>query len=115
MSLRVAVQMDPIETVNIDADTTFALMEEAQARGAELFVYQPETLAWLEGRVLARARPARVRHEQGNHADLGDPVMLDLAEDVDVVLMRHKSKYRGRYPNQRPICISVSYILLGLL
>ncbi|WP_300542731.1 glutathione synthase [Maricaulis sp.] len=97
MSLRVAVQMDPVEDVNVDADTTFALMEEAQARGAELYVYQPEQLAWLQGRVLARARPVRVKHVQGEHADLGDPVMLDLAEDVDVVLMRQDPPFDMAY------------------
>jgi glutathione synthase len=97
MSLRVAVQMDPIETVNVDADTTFALMEEAQARGADLYIYQPDALAWQEGRVLARARPVRVRHEQGHHADLGEPVLLDLAEDVDVVLMRQDPPFDMAY------------------
>lgn len=57
MTMRVAVQMDPIETVDVDADTTFALMEEAQARGATLYVYHPDQLAWLPG-ARARARPA---------------------------------------------------------
>ena len=77
MAWRVAVQMDPIETVNVDADTTFALMEEAQARGAELFVYHPDQLAWQEGRIMARARPVRVKHIQGEHADLGEVRTLD--------------------------------------
>ena len=97
MSLRVAVQMDPICDVNVDADTTFAMMEEAQSRGASLWVYQVENLAWKEGRVMARARPVRVRHEQGNHADLGDEVLLDLAEDVDVVLMRQDPPFDMAY------------------
>jgi glutathione synthase len=59
-SLRIAIQMDPIEAVNIDGDTTFAMAEEAQARGHVLYVYQVETLAWREGRVTARAKPANV-------------------------------------------------------
>ncbi|WP_417486792.1 glutathione synthase [Maricaulis sp.] len=97
MAWRVAVQMDPIETVNVDADTTFALMEEAQARGAELFVYHPDQLAWQEGRILARARPVRVKHVQGEHADLGEVRTLDLASDVDVVLMRQDPPFDMAY------------------
>ncbi|BDX01188.1 glutathione synthetase [Maricaulis maris] len=97
MTWRVAVQMDPIETVNVDADTTFALMEEAQARGAELFVYHPDQLAWQEGRILARARPVRVRHVQGEHAELGEERVLDLATDIDVVLMRQDPPFDMAY------------------
>lgn len=97
MNLRVAVQMDPIQTVDVDADTTFALMEEAQARGAALWVYHPDDLAWEAGRVMARARPVTVRHVQGEHAELGDPVRLDLAEDVDVVLMRQDPPFDMAY------------------
>ena len=107
MSLRVAVQMDPIDSVNVDADTTFALMEEAQARGATLFVYSPDELAWLQGRILARARPVTVNHVQGEHAALGEPVMLDLAEDVDVVLMRQDPPFDMAYP-------TAAHILEGL-
>jgi len=97
MAWRVAVQMDPIETVNVDADTTFALMEEAQARGAELFVYHPDQLAWQDGRILARARPVRVQHIQGEHAELGPVRTLDLASDVDVVLMRQDPPFDMAY------------------
>ena len=97
MAWRVAVQMDPIETVNVDADTTFALMEEAQARGAELFVYHPDQLAWQEGRIMARARPVRVKHIQGEHADLGEVRTLDLASDVDVILMRQDPPFDMAY------------------
>ena len=57
MSLRIAIQMDPLETVDINADTTFALAEEAQARGHEIFVYEPRHLSFDTGKLLARARP----------------------------------------------------------
>ena len=57
MTLRVAFQMDPMETVDIDADTTFALAEVAQARGMELYEYGPEHLAYNEDRIEAWARP----------------------------------------------------------
>ncbi len=107
MSLRLAVQMDPIESVDVDADTTFALMEEAQARGAQMWVYSPNELSWNEGRVLARARPVRVKHVQGEHADLGDEVMLDLAEDIDVVLMRQDPPFDMAYQ-------TAAHILEGL-
>ena len=97
MTLRIAVQMDPIQDVDVDADTSFALMEEAQSRGYEMWVYPAENLSWFEGRVLARARPVRVKHVQGEHADLGDEVMLDLAEDIDVVLMRQDPPFDMAY------------------
>ena len=97
MSLRIAVQMDPVGAVDIHADTTFDMMMEAQSRGGELFVYHPDQLAWDEGRVLARAQPVTVRREIGDHADLGEPVRLDLAEDVDVVLMRQDPPFDMAY------------------
>jgi glutathione synthase len=97
MTLRVAVQMDPIQDVDVDADTTFAMMEEAQSRGSELWVYSTEHLSWTAGRVVARARPVRVQHVQGRHAEIGDEVRLDLAEDVDVVLMRQDPPFDMAY------------------
>ena len=77
MSLAVAIQMDPIESINIDADSTFVLALEAQRRGHGLFHYLPSQLSFREGRLLARARPLQVRRERGNHATLGAPQMLD--------------------------------------
>lgn len=88
MSLRVAIQMDPLENVNIDGDTSFALAETAQARGMEIFVYQPQDMS-LEGRrVTAKARPAKVQRVKGTPGIFGEAVTLDLAKDVDVILMR---------------------------
>lgn len=107
MSFRLAVQMDPIELVDVDADTTFALMEEAQARGASMWVYGPNELSWQQGRILARARPVRVKHVQGEHAEIGDEVILDLAEDIDVVLMRQDPPFDMAY-------ITAAHILEGL-
>lgn len=96
-SLRIAIQMDPIEDVNIDGDTTFAMAEEAQARGHVLYVYQVDTLSWREGRVSARARPATVRRIVGDHVSLGEPILLDLASDVDVILMRQDPPFDMGY------------------
>ncbi|HVR69188.1 MAG TPA: glutathione synthase [Verrucomicrobiae bacterium] len=96
MSLAVAIQMDPIESINIDADSTFVLALEAQRRGHGLFHYLPRHLAFRDGRLLARARPLQVRRELGNHATLGNPEMLDLAT-VDVILMRQDPPFDMSY------------------
>ncbi|MEZ5997251.1 MAG: glutathione synthase [Hyphomonas sp.] len=97
MSLRVAIQMDPLEHVNINGDTSFALAETAQARGMEIFVYEPKDMS-LEGRrVTARARPARVQRVAGAPGVFGEAVTLDLARDVDVVLMRQDPPFDLSY------------------
>ena len=97
MSLRVAIQMDPLEHVNIDGDTTFALAETAQARGMELFVYQPDDLSLEERRVTARVRPAKVQRVKGTPGIFGETRVLDLAKDVDVVLMRQDPPFDLSY------------------
>ncbi|WP_166038733.1 glutathione synthase [Sphingosinicella sp. YJ22] len=88
MSLTVAVQMDPLESINIAGDSTFALMLSAQARGHRLFHYQADHLSYRDGRVWTQAHPVTVRREHGNHFSFGDPAILDLGRDTDVVLMR---------------------------
>jgi len=95
--VRIAIQMDPIEHVNIDGDSTFAMAEEAQSRGYEIFVYQVETLSWQEGKVSARAKPAKVQRVKGDHVTLGAELVLDLAEDVDVILMRQDPPFDMSY------------------
>ena len=88
MTLRVAVQMDPIQGINIEGDSTFAIMLGAQARGHDLFYYAPEDLSWGEGRLSTMAWPVRVKPVAGAHYELGDSRIVDLGRDVDVVLMR---------------------------
>ncbi len=88
MTLTVAVQMDPIDSINIAGDSTFALMLSAQKRGHRLFHYGPEDLNWSNGRLWTRAHPVTVRREQGNHFTFGEPVDLDLGDEADVILMR---------------------------
>lgn len=85
--MKVAIQMDPVGVVNINADSTFRIAEEAQARGHKLFYYTPEHLFYQEGKVMARGQSLGVRREQGNHADLGPIEVVDLA-DFDVVWLR---------------------------
>jgi len=96
MPLAVAVQMDPIETVDIQADSTFALMLEAQARGHSLYYYLPQDLSWRQQRVAAMAAPVALRNERGNHYRLGDSQRLDLST-MDVVLMRQDPPFDLAY------------------
>ena len=96
MSLKVAVQMDPIERINIAADSTFRIMEEAQARGHRLFYYTPDRLALDEGRVTARGWPVEVRREKGDHFTLGPEETRDLAGE-DVVWLRQDPPFDMGY------------------
>ena len=93
MSLTVAVQMDPLATINIAGDSSFALMLSAQARGHRLFHYAAEDLNWSAGeagggRLWTKATPVTVQRVAGDHFTAGDPVSLDLGAEADVVLMR---------------------------
>ena len=96
MSLAVAIQMDPLETVNIDGDSSFALALEAQRRGHGLYHYLPRQLSYRNGRIVATARPFEVRRERGNHVSLGTPETIDLAT-LDVVLMRQDPPFNLAY------------------
>ena len=96
MSLKVAVQMDPIGPINIDADSSFRIIEEAQARGHELFYYTPDQLSYREGRVMAHGWPVEVRREKGNHYTLGAEQDIDLA-DWDVVWLRQDPPFDMGY------------------
>ena len=96
MSLKVALQMDPIGSVNINADSTFRLALEAQSRGHALFFYTPDKLAFLEGRVLARGKPITVQREPGNHVSFGEERDVDLA-DMDVVWLRQDPPFDMGY------------------
>jgi glutathione synthase len=88
--------MDPIETVDIDADSTFALSLEAQARGHSLFHYLPVDLGMRDGRVFAHGRAMTLRRERGNHVTTGPRETRDLA-DLDVVLLRQDPPFHMGY------------------
>ena len=98
--LKVAVQMDPMETVNIDGDSTFALMLEAQARGHQLWHYEVKHMALREGRgadrLMARARPVTVERKHGAHYQFGDLKELNLAS-MDTILMRQDPPFDMAY------------------
>jgi glutathione synthase len=96
MGLAVAIQMDPIDTINIDADSTFALALEAQTRGHALYHYLPAALSFRDGRVYAKGRPLEVFRRHGNHHRFGDLQELDLAR-FDVVLMRQDPPFDMAY------------------
>jgi glutathione synthase len=97
MGLTVAVQMDPMETIKIAGDSTFALMLSAQARGHRLYHYAAGDLSYRDGRVYAPARPVTVQRVAGDHFQFGDAEMLDLGEDTDVVLMRQDPPFDLAY------------------
>ena len=80
MSLKVAIQMDPIGPIDINADSTFRIAEEAQARGHSLFYYTPDKLAYREGKVVARGWPLTVQRVVGDHFTLGDEVEVPRSE-----------------------------------
>jgi glutathione synthase len=88
MSLTVAVQMDPLDSINIAGDSSFALMLSAQERGHRLFHYAAEDLNYRDGRVWAKAHPVTVQRIVGDHFSVGEAVDLDLGDEADVVLMR---------------------------
>jgi glutathione synthase len=95
--------MDPIESVNINGDSTFVLALEAQKRGHKLLHYLPKHLSFREGRVLAKARALQLRREPGNHYTLGQFETADLSK-ADVVLMRQDPPFDMAY-------ISATHIL----
>jgi glutathione synthase len=97
MALRVAVQMDPMEHVNINGDSTFALMLEAQSRGHSLYHYLPDQLSYVHGAVVASAKVVTVQRAAGAHFSFGAPSRLNLADDIDVVLLRQDPPFDLAY------------------
>ena len=96
MALKVAVQMDPIESINISGDSTFAMMLEAQRRGHSLFYYQTKTLALSGGALFATGNDIAVKDEKGNHFSLGEERRADVRQ-ADVVLMRQDPPFDMGY------------------
>lgn len=97
MRKHVAFQMDPMESVDINGDTTFALAEEAQARGWTMWEYGPEHLTYDRDKILARARPMTVQRVADQPAIFGERELIDLSEDVDVVWMRQDPPFDMSY------------------
>ncbi|UZD90120.1 glutathione synthase [Cognatishimia activa] len=94
--MKIAFQMDPIDAVDINADSSFRIAEEAQARGHELFYYSPDQLAYEEGVITARGQDMVVRREEGNHVDLGPVKKVEL-KDFDVLWLRQDPPFDMHY------------------
>jgi len=94
--MKIAFQMDPISNVDINADSSFRLAEEAQAQGHTLFFYGPDYLAYQEGCITARGHDFTVKRVQGDHVELGPMREVDLA-DFDVVWLRQDPPFDMHY------------------
>src|SRR5476651_1818468 len=96
MSLKIAVQMDPIQRINIKGDSTFALLLEAQKRGHQLAYYTPDRLAMLNGQVFATVESLTVRDQAGDHFTLAEPKRVAMTQ-FDVVLLRQDPPFDLAY------------------
>ena len=96
MALNVAVQMDPIERINVRGDSTFALLLEAQTRGQALSYYTPDRMAMVRDGVFATTQPLAVRDKVGDHFTLGDGKRTALSS-FDVVLLRQDPPFDLNY------------------
>jgi glutathione synthase len=98
MSVNVAVQMDPMEKVNIAGDSSFAIMLAGQTRGHRLWHYDVKHLSYqADGALKARARPVTVQRVEGDHYEFGNWETIDLRSDIDVVLMRQDPPFDLSY------------------
>ena len=97
MTLKVAFQMDPIDSIDITGDSSFALALEAQERGHKLFHYEPKNLSLLQLKPVAKLRSLTVRNITGNHFSLGQQKVADLKTDIDVILMRQDPPFDMSY------------------
>jgi glutathione synthase len=96
MALNIAVQMDPIEKINIKGDSTFALLLEAQRRGHAISYYTPDRMAQVSGRLFARVEPLTVRDQAGDHFSLGESKRTELSQ-FDVILLRQDPPFDLSY------------------
>ena len=97
MTLKVAFQMDPMESIDITGDSSFALALEAQERGHKLFHYEPKNLSLSQLKPVAKLRSLTVQNITGNHFYLGEQRVADLKTDIDVILMRQDPPFDMSY------------------
>ena len=97
MTLKVAFQMDPMDSIDITGDSSFALALEAQERGHKIFHYEPKNLSLLQLKPVAKLRSLTVRNIVGNHFSLGQQKVADLKTDIDVILMRQDPPFDMSY------------------
>lgn len=96
MALKIAIQMDPIDRIDIDGDSSFRIAEEAQERGHSLFYYTPDALSYVEGEIYAEGWPLTVQRVKGDHFTLGAKQLINLA-DCDVVWLRQDPPFDMGY------------------
>lgn len=96
MPLKIAIQMDPVESINIDSDSSFALALEAETRGHSVYYYQPKDLCMHNGRLKAALKAIKFKREKGNHFTLGAEIFSSFTE-IDVVLMRQDPPFDMNY------------------
>ena len=97
MTLKIAVQMDAPESINIKTDTSFALMYQAQQRGYPIWIYQPHHLSYGEGRLCALSQKVHLQTDQEPHIQIKSSQILDLEKEIDVVLMRQDPPFDMHY------------------
>lgn len=97
MSLNVALQMDPVESIDINGDSTFSMGLEAQKRGHQLYHYLVGDMSYVSDKVKAHVKPLEFRREEGNHFTFGQKEQMDLGEDIDVILMRQDPPFHMGY------------------
>ena len=97
MTLKVAFQMDPMESIDIAGDSSFALALEAQERGYKLFHYEPKNLSLSQLKPVAKLQSLTVQNVTGNHFSLGEQRVADLRTDIDVILMRQDPPFDMSY------------------
>jgi len=96
MALKIALQMDPLGPIDINADSSFRIAEEAQSRGHSLFYYTPDKLSFQSGRIMARGQDITLRREVDNHFTAGDMRQVDLS-DWDVIWLRQDPPFDMGY------------------
>ncbi len=94
--MKIAFQMDPIECVDINADSTFRLAEEAQNRGYDLYVYTPNELTFNRGKIVSKVRSISLKRKIGDHVNFGAAEKIDLRE-FDVIWLRQDPPFDMGY------------------
>ena len=94
--LKIAIQMDPIESISIEGDTTFRLALEAQRRNHLVHIYEPKDLSWSKEGVWAKVQSVKLKDKVGDHFTV-DKTANSLLGEFDVVLMRQDPPFNMAY------------------
>ena len=94
--MKIIVQMDPIERLNLAGDSTFALLLEAQERGYDIDIYTPNMLTLNDGLLSAEAQQIKAYHSPDRIEELNHPRSV-LLDEYDIVLMRQDPPFDMSY------------------